>query len=60
MGKGALNEGRDRSPGNTCLAGRLSSCVHLRSTKAGTVAPATQAVKTKYGEEITAQRRPGP
>ena len=61
--KMALNEGRDRSPGDT--GGIIVAFVggrQARSTKAGTVVPATRrrghAASSK--RRSTAQRRPGP
>ena len=40
----ALNEGRDRSPGDSTLIVRLPQVLVGRSTKAGTVVPATGAI----------------
>ena len=56
----ALNEGRDRNPGNT--AGRWTGGFHglRRSTKAGTGIPATPSSPGCVSMATCAQRRPGP
>ena len=40
-----LNEGRDRSPGDTYAGGPSDRGAAMRSTKAGTVVPATPALR---------------
>ena len=57
----ALNEGRDRSPGNTLLCGCVGGGSADRSTKAGTGAPATHRERVCATHHArVAQRRPGP
>ena len=47
-GPDPLNEGRDRSPGDTRIAPHNGIRVRHRSTKAGTVVPATQAQTARW------------
>ena len=58
----SLNEGRDRSPGDTPAILNPEKLHLLRSTKAGTVVPATPATGTLQIRDnlVAAQRRPGP
>ena len=58
----SLNEGRDRNPGDTPRPSRDRRGLDRRSTKAGTVIPATRAAVTcRPSRRVAyAQRRPGP
>ena len=56
---GTLNEGRDRSPGDSRRSQTIPDRLE-RSTKAGTVVPATVVIDDGLAVVVRAQRRPGP